>query len=140
RPPGGRRGATPPAAAPARVSAARRRETPSAAEDQGLPAALTEVLPAARFAYALKETHVYHIDYPGLLATREALRGFGRRLLAEGVLEAIDDLWMLTRAEVRAAVAGEIGRREAEAVVSAARAELRRGLAEGPRPFLGDPP
>ncbi|MFL5796851.1 MAG: PEP-utilizing enzyme [Actinomycetota bacterium] len=101
---------------------------------------LAEVLPAARFCYALKESHVYHIDYPGLLATREALLGFGRRLLAEGVLEAIDDLWMLRREEVRAAVAGEIGRQEVVELVTAAREELRRGLAEGPRPFLGDPP
>src|SRR4029450_12816153 len=35
-------------------------------------------------AVPLEETHAYHIDYPGLQATREALLGFGRRLVAAG--------------------------------------------------------
>ena len=50
-----------------------------------------------RRAYALKELHAYEIDYPGLLATREALLGFGRRLEAEGLLDEVDDVWMLER-------------------------------------------
>src|SRR4029078_4870709 len=44
-----------------------------------------------RAAYALKELHTYDIDYPGLLATREALLGFGHRLLGEGVLRGGGD-------------------------------------------------
>jgi rifampicin phosphotransferase len=90
-----------------------------------------------RAAYALKELHTYDIDYPGLLATREALLGFGRRLVGEGLLYGVDDVWMLER--------GELGRALTEAVdlralVAQRREEQARGLAEGVRPFLGEPP
>src|SRR5204862_369815 len=67
------------------------RESGATPEERGTAdeAGISSDLAAARFCYALKESHVYHIDYPGLLATREVLLGFGRRLLAEGVLAAI---------------------------------------------------
>lgn len=90
-----------------------------------------------RAAYALKELHTYDIDYPGLLATRDALRGFGRRLLAEGLLDETDDVWMLEREELRRALEETL---DARAIVAQAREERARGLAEGVRPFLGDPP
>ncbi len=107
---------------------------------------LEDVLPLARFGYDLKESHVYDIDYPGLLATREVLLGFGRRLLAEGRLHDLDDVWMLRRSELRAAVAGDPVREDAGAggslgsLISERRDELARGLREGQRPFLGVPP
>ena len=101
--------------------------------------ALSEVLEAGRFGYALKEDHVYHIDYPGLLATREALLGFGRRLLAEGELDAVDDVWFLFRDDLRAAIAGSGDERPME-VVARNRAALSRGAAEGPKAYLGAPP
>jgi pyruvate,water dikinase len=103
--------------------------------------ALAELIPLARFAYALKEGHVYHIDYPGLLATREVLLGFGRRLAAEGSLRSLDDMWFVTRPELRDLVAGDAGGGAAlEERIEGRREDLRRGLAEGPRPFLGEPP
>jgi phosphohistidine swiveling domain-containing protein len=90
-----------------------------------------------RAAYALKELHTYDIDYPGLLATREALLGFGRRLVAEGLLDAIDDVWMLERDELRRALTETFDLR---ALVTRRREEQARGLVEGVRPFLGEPP
>jgi phosphohistidine swiveling domain-containing protein len=90
-----------------------------------------------RAAYALKELHTYDIDYPGLLATRDALRGFGRRLVGEGLLEEVDDVWMLDREELRQALTETLDLR---ALVAGAREERARGLVEGARPFLGDPP
>jgi pyruvate,water dikinase len=90
-----------------------------------------------RAAYALKELHTYDIDYPGLLATREALLGFGRRLVAEGLLAAVDDVWLLERDELRRALGETLDLR---AIVALRRDEQARGLAEGVRPFLGDPP
>jgi phosphohistidine swiveling domain-containing protein len=100
--------------------------------------ALAEVLEPVKRAHPLKESHTYHIDYPGLLATREALLGFGRRLAAEGVLADADDVWMLHRDELRAALAGDAA--EVAALVAERRAELARGRAAGPRPYLGAPP
>jgi pyruvate,water dikinase len=100
---------------------------------------LAEVLPPARFGYALKESHVYHLDYPGLLATREALKGFGRRLLAEGVLAFPDDLWMIRRTELRDALAGDPPL-DLGVLAEERRAELTEGRRRGPKPFLGEPP
>jgi pyruvate,water dikinase len=100
---------------------------------------LAEILPAARFGHALKESHVYHIDYPGLLATREVLLGFGRRLLAEGLLHDLDDLWMLQRTELESAL--RTGPEEPLCeLAQRRRAELADGRASGPKPFLGEPP
>jgi len=86
-----------------------------------------------RAAYALKELHTYDIDYPGLLATREALLGFGRRLVGEGLLDAVDDVWMLERAEL--SPPGDL-----RSTVARRREEQARGLREGVRSYLGDPP
>jgi rifampicin phosphotransferase len=110
-------------------------------EKEALAAApgLAEILPAARAGYAIKETHVYHIDYPGLLATREVLLGFGRRLLAEGRIGALSDVWMLRRGEVREALL-DGDPRELALLVERRRNELAEGLREGYRPFLGQPP
>jgi pyruvate,water dikinase len=99
---------------------------------------MTELVARVRAAYALKELHTYEIDYPGLLATREALLGFGRRLVAEGALGAVDDVWMLTRVELADAVTGDAA--ALRDTVRARRAELAEGLRSGPQPFLGDEP
>ena len=90
-----------------------------------------------RAAYALKELHTYDIDYPGLLATREALLGFGRRLVGEGLLDSVDDVWMLERHELRRALTETL---DLPALVARRREERARGLAEGVQPFLGEPP
>ena len=101
------------------------------------PPELAELTARVRAAYALKELHAYDIDYPSLLATREVLLGFGRRLMAEGFLDEADDVWMLTRGELRRALTSDDDLR---APISERRAELERGRSEGPKPFLGDPP
>src|ERR671932_342186 len=98
---------------------------------------LREVLEPVKTAAPLKETHTYFIDYPALLATREALLGFGRRLAAEGALDAPDDVWMLTLEELRAAI---VDPRSLNDVVALRRDELARGRREGPQPYLGSPP
>src|SRR5919202_724186 len=98
---------------------------------------LREVLERVKTAAPLKETHTYFIDYPALLATREALLGFGRRLAAEGALDAPDDVWMLTLEELRAAI---LDPRSLNDVVALRRDELARGRREGPQPYLGSPP
>jgi phosphohistidine swiveling domain-containing protein len=100
---------------------------------------LAEILPAARFGYDLKESHVYHIDYPGLLATREVLLGFGRRLLAEGVLRSPGDLWMIRRSELRDALTTD-GPVDLAELADERRAELAAGRGQGPKPYLGDAP
>ena len=102
------------------------------------PPELAELVDRVRAAYALKELHTYEIDYPGLLATREALLAFGRRLVAEGVLPSVDDVWMVERTELRRLVEGD--ELPTDEIIAARRAELARGLAEGPKSFLGDEP
>jgi pyruvate,water dikinase len=101
------------------------------------PAELAELHATVRAAYALKELHTYDIDYPGLLATREALLGFGRRLAGEGLLDAVDDVWLLERSELRTALTQAL---DVRALVASRRDELERGRIEGAQPFLGEPP
>ena len=88
----------------------RGRTEPAASDEPDLAALLAaapdvaEILDDVRIAYGLKENHVYHIDYPGLLATRELLLSAGRRLQAQGTLDDPDDLWLLRRSELRALI------------------------------------
>src|SRR5919204_33962 len=98
---------------------------------------LSEVLEPVKAAAPLKETHTYFIDYPALLATREVLLAFGRRLAGEGALADPDDVWMLRVDELREAV---LEWRPLHHPVAERREELSRGRREGPRPFLGEPP
>ena len=98
-----------------------------------------ELLQRVKAAVALEETHAYHIDYPGLAATREALIGFGRRLVAEGRLDRLDDVFMLRRDELRAGLSEPWGDplQELAAVRAAEREQARARM---PAPFLGAPP
>jgi phosphohistidine swiveling domain-containing protein len=65
------------------------------------------------------------------------LLGFGRRLTAEGLLAAPEEVWLLEREELRAALEGDA---DLAPLVAGRRAEFERGRAEGPRPYLGAPP
>jgi phosphohistidine swiveling domain-containing protein len=115
------------------------RETLARIEDEGERAAFGEKLARLVAAVPLEETHAYFIDYPGLAATREALLGFGRRLLAEGRLDDPEDVFMLRRDELREAIAESWGP-ALQAVVAARRGELAAARLAGPAPFLGPPP
>ena len=113
------------------------REPPEPPPPEPVPDALRELHGVCSTAFAFKETHAYHIDYPGLLATREVLLGFGRRLAAEGLLDAVEDVWLVPRATLRESLTEPVDLR---AVVAANREELARGRVEGPKPHLGAPP
>ncbi|MDX6533125.1 MAG: rifampicin phosphotransferase [Gaiellales bacterium] len=99
---------------------------------------IADVLEPVKRAHPLKESHTYHIDYPGLQATRNALRAFGRRLAAEGILADPDGVWMLHRQELRDALTGSGD--SVAALVEQRGADLRGGRADGARPYLGEPP
>ena len=90
-------------------------------------------------AVPLEETHAYFIDYPGLAATREALLGFGRRLVGEGRLDAPEDVFMLRLAELREAVVDAWGPR-LHGLVDERRADLAHARRTAPPPYLGPPP
>jgi phosphohistidine swiveling domain-containing protein len=102
-------------------------------------AAFAATLAQVRAAVPLEETHAYHIDYPGLQATREALLGFGRRLVAEGRLDAAADVFALRLAELRSALEPAWGA-PLQALV-AERAAMREAARDrAPEPWLGEPP
>ena len=98
-----------------------------------------EILERVCAAVPLEESHTYHIDYPGLQATREALLGFGRRLVSEGRVDASADVFLLRLEELREAVADGWGPPLQELVAERAR-ELQEARSEAPAPWLGDPP
>jgi rifampicin phosphotransferase len=116
---------------------------PSPADTRLLDGApeLGDVLQAARDGYDLKESHVYHIDYPGLLATREVLLSFGRRLVAAGFLADLEDVWLLTRMELRDLLAEQATDPDmVQQLLGRRRDDLAAGAREGVRSHLGDPP
>ena len=107
--------------------------------DPGERAEFADMLGRITAAVPLEESHAYHIDYPGLQATREALLGFGRRLVAEGRLDRAGDVWLLRLAELREAVVSAWGT-ALQPLVAERRAELERARATAPEPWLGPPP
>jgi pyruvate,water dikinase len=125
--------------AKARRRAQLERETLARIEPAGERAVFAELLARVTAAAPLEETHAYHVDYPGLQATREALLGFGRRLVAEGRLDAAADVFLLRLPELREAVAGAWGP-PLQALAEARRAERERAGAVAPEPWLGAPP
>jgi rifampicin phosphotransferase len=88
-------------------------------------------------AVELEETHAYHIDYPGLAAAREALLGFGDRLVAEGRIDGREDVWYLRRDELADAVRASWGPGLQPRV---AERRASRDAAGAPEPWLGEPP
>jgi pyruvate,water dikinase len=107
--------------------------------DDGRRAGFTELLERVAEAVELEETHAYHIDYPGLAATREVLLGFGARLVGEGRIELCDDVFALGLDELRAAVRDSWGPPLHE-LVADRHAERHRALQAVPAPVLGPPP
>jgi rifampicin phosphotransferase len=113
-------------------------EPPEPPAAELVPDELLELHATCAPAFSLKEEHTYAIDYPGLLATREALLGFGRRLVSEALINEVDDVWLLTRVELRDALTNS--GQAVRALVAERAEELAQGLRDGPRPYLGDPP
>jgi pyruvate,water dikinase len=108
-------------------------------DDPRRRAGFAGLIHAITAAVALEETHAYHIDYPGLAATREALLAFGRRLVAEGRLDRAADVFMLRRDELRAALAPAWGPPLQELAARRA-AEREAARLRRPEPWLGEPP
>ena len=107
--------------------------------DAGEREEFAAVLARVVAAVELEESHAYHVDYPGLAATREALLGFGRRLVAEGRLDRAADVWLLWLAELREAVEDAWGA-PLQALVAQRAQELAAARVARPRPFIGPPP
>ena len=107
--------------------------------DDGDRQAFSDLLRNVVAAIPLEETHAYYIDYPGLSATRDALLGFGRRLVAEGRLDDASDVFLLRRSELREAVADSWGPK-LQALVGERRDALASARRSQPAPFLGPAP
>ena len=111
---------------------------------------LARIAPAARAEFAsllrlvkaaapLEEGHTLHIDQRGLQAVREALIGFGSRLVAQGRLDQAADVFTLDRHELRRALARDHGR-GLQALARRRRRELDLAAARTPALVVGPPP
>lgn len=107
--------------------------------DRGERRRFAAILDAVKATVPLEETHTYHIDYPGLAATREALLGLGRRLVAEGRIDHAADVFMLNRQELRSALANPWGE-AMQALVTERRESRQATQRRVPEPYLGPPP
>jgi rifampicin phosphotransferase len=108
-------------------------ETLGRIADRGERTRFAELLDRVKLAAPLEEGHSVHIDQRGLQAVREALAGFGSRLVDQGRLERRDDVFMLDRHELREALEVDHG----PSLVRVARARRRAlGVARSRPPAL----
>ncbi len=94
-------------------------------------------LAKAQFAAKLDEDHAYLLDYGGSAAVRRVVLEVGRRLVASGALAAADDVFLLSWAELRAALAGG---GDLTSLIGARRDEMRRFADADPPEHVGAPP
>jgi phosphohistidine swiveling domain-containing protein len=104
------------------------------ADRDGFAALLARVKAAA----PLEEGHTLHIDQRGLQAVREALLGFGARLVAEGRLDRADQVFLVDRHELRRALSRDHGR-GLQVLARRRRLELEAAAAGTPELVLGRP-
>jgi rifampicin phosphotransferase len=97
------------------------------------------LLERVKAAAPLEEGHTLHIDQRGLQAVREALLGFGSRLVAEGRLDAAADVFLLDRHELRTALRRD-HRRGLQALARRRRKELEAAATQAPDLVVGAPP
>jgi rifampicin phosphotransferase len=90
----------------------------------------------ARNHVVLDEDHNVYIDQMGNAGLRFPVLELGRRLVRHGTIEEIDDVFMLTTADIRAGIGGA----DQRALVDARRAEMAHWAAIAPPPSIGDPP
>jgi rifampicin phosphotransferase len=108
-------------------------ETLARIADPDARAELARLLERVKSAAPLEEGHSLHIDQRGLQAVREALLGFGARLVDQGRLERRDDIFLFDRHEVRAALGRDHG---AALMREARRRRLDLRLASSREPAL----
>jgi rifampicin phosphotransferase len=107
--------------------------------DPGEREGFAELLEQVKAAAPLEEGHTLHIDQRGLQAVREALLGFGARLVAEGRLDGAGDVFVLDRHELRRALGRDHGR-GLQALVRRRRKELEAAATQMPELVVGAPP
>lgn len=99
----------------------------------------SQLLERVKRAAPLEEGHTLYIDQRGLQAVREALLGFGARLVAQGRLDMRDDVFMLDRTELRGALNRDHGR-GLQRLAARRRSELAASAATSPPLVLGAAP
>ena len=118
-------------------------ETLARIADPDARAAFARLLERVKHAAPLEEGHSLHIDQRGLQAVREALLGFGSRVVDQGRLDSRDDVFLFDRHEMRAALERDHG--PALAGVARRRRDLRAApsrrpaLVAGAEPEASDP-
>ncbi len=86
----------------------------------------------------LHEEHNFYIDQQGLSRIRIAFITLGKALVLRGVIDAPDDIFMLSLDETRDALAGDLS--DLRSVVGERRASLAAAWEDNPPPFVGAPP
>lgn len=105
--------------------------------DPGMRAAFDDVLEVARQAWPLEEDHAFYIDQRSLAgATRRACLRIAARLVGQGRLGAIDDVWFCGFDDLRD---GLVGQDLSGRVRGARRRYAEDSLLDAP-PFIGVPP
>jgi len=113
-------------------------ELREAAADDAEAADLLHLLPIAQEHLPNLEDHNYYTDQCLTAASRARWLAIGRHLLAQGMLEATDDVFYLYRPELIQALEGQLT--PDKPLLAQRRAELAAIRAVVPPPVLGKPP
>jgi rifampicin phosphotransferase len=97
------------------------------------------LLKSAQFANVLSEEHGFWIDFTSTYEVRLIFLELGKRLMAAGVLDEPNDIFLLSLAEIRAAAEAS-PMPDRRALVTERRAELSQAATITPPPALGTPP
>ncbi len=87
----------------------------------------------------IAEDHNFTIDQKAHAVIRTGVQGLGRRLVADGAVDEVDDVFFLTLDEIRG-IADGAGPHGMKALVAERRAEHTRQEQVEPPPALGTPP
>lgn len=92
----------------------------------------------------LQEEHHFYIDQQGVALLRLFYLKVGQRLVESGVIDNVDDVFMLGNDEIRGFLAdsdsGELAGNGLRATIATRRDELQHARTMEPPPFIGDPP
>ncbi|MCC7367331.1 MAG: hypothetical protein IT306_02850 [Chloroflexi bacterium] len=97
------------------------------------------LLAAAQVANVLSEEHGFWIDFSTTYEVRLVILELGKRLTSGGVLDAADDVFLLSLDELRETAAALPGQAR-QALVAERKAELAHAATLTPPPGLGTPP
>jgi pyruvate,water dikinase len=99
---------------------------------------LRDVLDMARQVVSLQEDHNFYIDQRATFSARRLVLATGRRLVSNGALADVNDVFYLSGVELLSALRGEL--RDAQSIANRTKSEMHHWATVTPPQTIGAPP